>query len=163
MNMKDHRRIERTLLLSLLGVLCGPTAVAGDECLTVAVRERVELPDGSIHDAGRLTLCSGVALSPVTQLLRLSMNGSPIGFVMSRPGRAEAPTHAQPTFLFHRRASGALGLASYQVPDARGSRTYLILPIRSVPGVRRVGMAGTGEARDDVAVASIPARARAGD
>ena len=101
-------------------------AASGPGCLTVAVAEPIELPNGSVYPAGDLSLCIGQPLSPVTALQRVSVGGIPIGILLSNRGMSEGPASAEPSVLFRRVASGRLHLVGYAWPAGTRNRTYLL-------------------------------------
>ncbi len=117
-------------------------AASGPGCVRVAVPEPVELPDGTIHPAGNLSLCIGQALSPVTALQRVSVGGMPVGILLSRRGTSEGKATAEPSVLF-RRLAGRLHLVGYAAPAGATNQTYLLRD----PG------AGARRPRFDVSIA----------
>lgn len=131
----EHRAASRNVRFHLalvaacaLGMLSAGSAFAGDDCLTVAVKERFVLPDGSMHDPAKLTLCTSRDLSPVTRLHVVSLDGKPIGLVRSRMGVSEGPARTAPMVLFRRLDTGALDLVGYAVPDGARDRTFVLQP-----------------------------------
>lgn len=113
--------------IGVLLVLATPIhAASGPGCVRVALEEPVELPDGTIHPAGDLSLCIGAHLSPVTSLQRVSVGGMPVGILLSRRGVSDGPATAQPSVLFNRNAAGQLHLVGYAWPSGATNRTYLL-------------------------------------
>jgi len=117
-----------------LACLATGTAAATRNCVTVSVPDPLQLPDGSIHPAGSLTLCSARSLSPVTQLHQVSVDGIPVGFLLSRMGLSEGPGPAEPLVTFHRDRKGRLLLIGYAWPAGRHSQTYLLKDPRPPSG-----------------------------
>ena len=113
--------------IGVLPVLAAPNhAASGPGCVSVAVAEPVELPDGSVHPAGSLSLCIGAPLSPITALQRVSIGGMPVGILLSRRGVSEGPATAEPSMLFRRDETGRLHLVGYAWPAGETNRTYLL-------------------------------------
>lgn len=127
-------RLPLVLSRGLLGVALGlmlvgtatPIAASAKNCVTVTVLDPLELPDGSIHPAGSLTLCSVRSLSPVAQMHLVSVDGIPVGYLLSRTGVSEGPGPLEPMVTFHRDRKGKLHLVGYAWPAGKRSRTYLL-------------------------------------
>jgi len=84
------------------------------------------LPDGSVHAAGRLTVCAVKALNPVVELQRISVDGLGGGLVMSRRARAEAGADSHALLLFLRAPGTPLDFVGYVFPAGRTSWSYTL-------------------------------------
>jgi len=120
--------VKGLVITGALAVLGTGIALAGDDCLSVRLKAPIMLPDGTIHDASRLTLCTSRDLSPVTRLHVISLNGKAVGLVRSRMGVSEGPARTTPMVMFRRLESGVLDLVGYAVPDGARDRTFVIQP-----------------------------------
>ena len=100
-------------------------------CVSSNVPEAFTLPDGSVHAAGRLTLCTVEALNPVLGLHRMWPDGGGASLVMSRRARAEATADSQPVLLFQCAPGEPLDLVGYVLPDGRKSWSYTLRRSRS--------------------------------
>jgi hypothetical protein len=95
-------------------------------CVIANVPEAFTLPDGGLHPAGRLTLCTDQAFTPVIGLHRLWVDGEGTTLAMSRRARAEENADGQAVLLFHRRPGSPLDLVGYVVPQAGKSWSYML-------------------------------------
>ena len=119
--------IPRFLMITL-GTLTFLTAVGAQEldaCVTARVPEAYVLPDGSEHEAGKLSLCLSETLSPVTGLHRMSVEGHTLGLARSRRSLAESRDVTDPLVLFRRRG-GRLELVGYVVRIDRKTWSYAL-------------------------------------
>ena len=94
-----------------------------DTCVTARVPEAYTLPDGSIHEPGRLSLCLAENLSPVTGLHRVAVEGHTLGLARSHRSLAESRDVTDPLVLFRRR-DGRLELIGYVVRIDRKTWSY---------------------------------------
>jgi hypothetical protein len=94
-------------------------------CVAADVPEAFILPDGSLHPAGRLTLCTVQAFTPVVGLHRVLAEGGSASLVMSRRGRPEANAE-RPEILFRRLPDGSLELIGYVLTNGRKSWSYAL-------------------------------------
>lgn len=126
-------------LFVVLGLAAFASAYAqsSGDCLSVALPDPIALPDGSIHPAGQLTLCTSRVYSPVSAVHALSLDGMPVARLLSRPGISEVPGPNQPTVTFYRDGGGILHLIGYAFRSGNRSRTYLL----DTPSRRAGGMA----------------------
>ena len=111
------------------GMLAGPgvsLAQSTGDCLRVEVSSSIVLPDGSVHPAGTLELCLSRAYSPVAGLHATSVNGVPVGLLLSRRRTSEGPAREEPYVLFQRTPEGRLELLGYSWPDGKAMNTYLM-------------------------------------
>jgi hypothetical protein len=120
--------IHRALVISL--GLFSLVSVAGAQekgtCVIARVPEAYVLPDRSVHDAGRLTLCLDRTLSPVAGLHRVAVEGHTLGLARSRRVEAaESRDITDPLVLFRRHA-GRLELVGYVVRVDRKVWSYAL-------------------------------------
>jgi len=145
MDTRILRRIQ--LLLSVPATLAvalaigGAAAVAGPAgpCLTVDVNAAVLLPDGSVRQAATLSLCLNRDFTPVAGLHEISLDGNPVGLLLSRRVPSETDATAAPFVLFERDGEGRLRLIGYASQRGAQWRTYLLAqprPPRRGPGPR---------------------------
>jgi hypothetical protein len=119
--------IPRFLIITL-GTFNFLTAVGAQEldtCVTAHVPEAYVLPDGSVHDAGKLSLCLSQTLSPVAGLHRLAIEGHTLGLARSRRSLADSRDVTDPLVLFRRRG-GRLELVGYVVRIDRKTWSYAL-------------------------------------
>lgn len=107
---------------------CASAAWAQDRgaCVTANVPEVFALPDGTVHPAGRITLCTEQALNPVTGLHRLQLADGACSLAMSRRSRAEATGDTQPVILFRRTPGEPLELVGFVLPYDHKSWSYAL-------------------------------------
>ena len=127
------RRPQRTsiilavaLTMSLGSAVSESVAQGRGECVTSEVPEPFTLPDGTMHPAGRLTLCGVLALNPVTGVHRVWLDGTGASIVLTRRTRAEAGPNSEPAFLFRRVQGAPLDLVGFVVSDGRQTWTYTL-------------------------------------
>jgi hypothetical protein len=109
--------------------LAASSASAQDRgtCVTAQVPEAFTLPDGSLHVAGKFTLCVHSALNPVAGLHRLSTDAEGTILVKSKRTLAREYADRQPVLLFFRPAPGEpLDLVGYVVPFDRKTWKYTL-------------------------------------
>jgi hypothetical protein len=113
-------------LIALVFAACAPIAFAQERgaCVSSNVPEAFTLPDGSMHAAGRLTLCTVQAFSPVVGLHRMWPEGGGASLVMSRRARAETKPDSRPVLLFNCAPGEPLDLVGYVLSDGRRSWSY---------------------------------------
>ena len=107
--------------------------LAGDrgKCTSAVVEEQVQLPDGSLHPPGTLTLCDSRSYSPVSSIHKTYRNGMPVGMMLSRRGPSEGGAERQPFVMLVRDGNGLLHLYGYAVPSGRHMVTYRMQQPRS--------------------------------
>lgn len=107
---------------------CASTALAQDQgvCVTAHVAEAFTLPDGRVHAAGKITLCSHRLLNPVAGLHRIRVDDDGFKLVVSRRSRPREYSGTSPVMLFRRDSGGVLALIGYSVPFDRGAWTYAL-------------------------------------
>ena len=132
MNVRWQGRLALNLGL-ILAFGTGWASPSGS-CVTVEVAGPIELPDGSVHSASSLTLCMTRVFSPIATLHRVSLDGLPVGLVISRMGMSEGPGSREPMVMFRREATGPLRLVGYAWPRGNRSQTFLLqVPKRRKP------------------------------
>jgi hypothetical protein len=114
------------LVMALAACASASWAQDSGACVTAKVPESFTLPDGTVHAAGRLTLCAVQAFTPVVGLHRVWVDGEGANFVMSRVARAEAKGDSPPVLLFRRVAGSPLELVGYVLPSERQSWSYAL-------------------------------------
>jgi len=108
------------------------SAISARNCVTVALADPFLLPDGSVHQAARLTLCLARSFSPVARFHQVSVDGIPVGVLLSRTGLSEGPGPKEPRVTFRRDSEGRLHLVGYAWPAGRRSLTYLLQDPRTI-------------------------------
>lgn len=123
--------IKRKLGVALIGMialasLTSQPALAGHsgECVSVRVDASFRLPNGLLYPAGALTLCDVRTFSPVSELLRISVDGSSVGLFLSRKRSAESQSMELPEVVFERDREGNLELIGYSVQSSGRSFAY---------------------------------------
>jgi hypothetical protein len=117
------------VVLAVVLAACASVAWASGRraCVTSLVPEEFTLPDGSVHAAGRLTVCAVKALNPVVELQRVSVDGGGGGgLIASRRARAEATGDSRAVLLFLRVPGNPLDFVGYVFPDGRASWSYTL-------------------------------------
>jgi len=130
--------IPRVLVITrgLFNLVSSVAAQERGACVLARVPEAYELPDGSVHEAGRLTLCLTQALSPVAGLHRVAVEGHTLGLARSRRALAESRDITEPLVLFRRHA-GRLELVGYVIRVDRKVWSYALAeepPPQAAPG-----------------------------
>jgi hypothetical protein len=95
-------------------------------CVTAKVPEAFTLPDGSVHAAGRLILCSFKTFSPVVGLHHVWTDGEGASLVRMRRTRSAETAESQPVLLFERAPGTLLDLVGYVLPDGAKSWSYAL-------------------------------------
>jgi hypothetical protein len=114
-------------IFALAFVACASGVVAASGiCISVEVESPIRLPDGTVHEAGGLTLCDDRSLTPVTSLHRTLVNGHPVGLLLGRKARSEGGGELSPVVFFSRDDEGRMELFGYALPARGGSVTYLL-------------------------------------
>jgi len=128
MRGRRHRNlpVRLALILAVGFACCASESWAQDRggCITAKVPEAFTLPDGNEHAAGRLTLCTVQAFTPIAELHSVSVDGRGVGLAMSRRAVPEAYNDSRPTFLFRRAPDGVLNLVGYVVPEGKKAWSY---------------------------------------
>lgn len=130
--MKTLGRLNVTIPLRLTLVIglatCASAAVAQERgtCITAKVPEAYTLLDGTMHPAGRITICSQLMLNPVTGLHRIWAEGEGAAFAMSRRFQPREFSDGRATLLFRRDPGGTLDLVGYVVPFNHRAWSYIL-------------------------------------
>jgi len=127
--MNTHTQTVVTIGLVLLIVAAlsaGAPARAGSRghCTTAILEEPFQTPDGSLHAAGKVTLCESGIFSPVASLHSIFVNGLPVAMSLSRRGQAEDGTDQGAFVMLTRDVAGLLHLAGYARPSGGRLVTY---------------------------------------
>lgn len=96
------------------------------DCVTSNVTRAFTLPDGSLHAAGRLTICTVEAFTPVVGLHRVWADDDGVSFVMSQFVPAEATADSRPVLLFRCVPGKPLDLVGYVTSSGRKSWSYTL-------------------------------------
>ena len=99
-------------------------AAPAGTCVSAKIPAPFWLPDGELHPAGTLTLCSVREFSPVANLHRISVDGRPVGVFLSQKRQAEGKGAVAPEVVFERDRAGNLKLLGYSVPERGRSIAY---------------------------------------
>jgi hypothetical protein len=107
---------------------CATTALAQDTgaCISATVPEAFTLPDGSVHAAGRITLCTHQVLNPSAGLHTVSVDGDGASLVMSKRSRPNEFDGDHAAVLFRRVPGEPLELVGYVVPFGRKAWSYTL-------------------------------------
>ena len=81
MSLSEGKRAA-ALILTLVAV-AGSASASTQVCSTAEVEEPFQLPDGSLHDAGTLTICLDRESSPVSFLHHAYVDRVPVGMMNS--------------------------------------------------------------------------------
>jgi len=95
-------------------------------CVTAHVPEAFTLPDGTVHSAGRLVVCSFKTFSPVVGLHRVWTDGEGASLVRIRRTRSAETAESRPVVLFQRAPGTLLDLVGYVLPDGGKSWSYAL-------------------------------------
>jgi len=91
----------------------GAAGAAKGVCVSAEIEESFRLPDGSVHPAGRLSLCHHSDYSPVASFHRSKVDGMTVSMHLSRRGESELGDSDSPFIMFSREADGTLLLLGY--------------------------------------------------
>jgi len=122
-------------ILSVLGIvafalLATPQAEANrGRCATADAPWPIILPDGAVHEGGRLKICLSLTLNPVTGLHEIQIGKYSIGRYMSRIGDSEGQVSDSPVLVFLRNLSGQHRLIGYAWPNGDSMRTYRLFDL----------------------------------
>jgi hypothetical protein len=121
------------LLFAVTLILLPGSAMAGDRgrCHSAVVEESFQLPDGSVHPPGKVTVCATHKYSPVAHLNAIHVDGMAIGLLKTRRGISEDMTTEAPFFMMLRDGQGQLHLAGYVTPSRNGMVTYELMDVRA--------------------------------
>ena len=96
------------------------SARADGSCIAARVADHVVLPDGSVHEAGIVTICPEIKLSPAVRLCSIAVNGKTMGVWMNRVSEGGRFVTDDGRVTMRRLANGHLALADYYWPGADG-------------------------------------------
>lgn len=113
------------LAVALLSSGVAHSASSG-KCASADVGEVMILPDGSVHQPGRLTLCDSLAYSPVSTLHKTFIDGMPVGMHISHRQKSEGDGDSDPEMMFLRDTDGRLHLLGYALPSGVEKITFLL-------------------------------------
>jgi hypothetical protein len=135
-----------TLAIPLAITVATDSRAAGrGQCTSAHVGEELQLPDGSVHPPGRITLCVRQRYSPVSSLHTVHVDGMPVALLASRRGRGEGESVESPFFILLRDGRGRLHLAGYATPARDRMVTYELVDLRPARHARTVaGLAPGG-------------------
>ena len=119
-------------LVAGMAVATPAWSASSGTCVTVRLNDPFRLPDGIIRPAGELTLCDSEALSPVSELHSIRVNGVSVGLFESRRLRPEAGALQAPQVVFEKDAVGTLSLVGYIVPSSGHNLSFRMKPLNNV-------------------------------
>jgi hypothetical protein len=104
-----------------------PGHASNKTCASADIEEPFALPDGSVHPAGKLTLCHSHEHSPVKTMHRVLVDRHPVGLFSSERQLVAAAAEPTPYYLiFERRAGSTLRLAGYGKPSGGKTEMHLL-------------------------------------
>jgi len=113
--------------LSVLVLVSPPTLATGDGCTSADVDEPFTLPDGSVHPAGKVTLCHSHEHSPVKSMHRVLVDRHPVGMFSSERRIVADESHPSPYYLiFERRSGSTLRLTGYGRPSGAHIEMHML-------------------------------------
>jgi len=129
--MRGHGFSRRSFLGAAIFIglaACATTALAQDTgaCISATVPEAFTLPDGSLHAAGRITLCTHQVLNPSVGLHRVWVDGDGASLVMSKRSRPNEFDGDHAAVLFRRVPGEPLNLVGYVVPYGHKAWSYTL-------------------------------------
>jgi len=130
--MRRLGRLNMTIPLRMMlaiGLAASASATLAQDrgtCVTAKVPEAFTLPDGTLHAAGRITLCTHRVLNPVAGLHRIWADGEGALLVMSRRFQPDEFANDRSILLFRRAPDGALDLVGYVVPFNHKAWSYVL-------------------------------------
>jgi len=124
-----------------LFLLMAGAAAAQSPCLTVHTDDPVVFPNGSVQPAGTLTICDWKAFTPVEQIHRTYVNGTPVQLLRGRRSKNERDAAAPDEIYFHRSHEGWLELVGYARTYRGRSLTVDFRPKRESSPVNRLARA----------------------
>ncbi len=118
------KAVGRLIVIGLtLALLTTSSFGAARVCATADVPEEFVLPDGSEHEAGKLTVCVDPARTAVQSVHTTYVNRMPVGAFTSRRDVKVASGDGQYMMLFDRHRDNKLHLSGFTLN--RGSRAEL--------------------------------------
>jgi hypothetical protein len=132
--MRRHRRLGSAAIVVRLLVF-GVGAAHGEEladCYRATIPAPMVLPDGSLHPAGELRICTTRRLSPVEWLHVTYVGGGAVGAFRGRDTVIERGVEPrEPEFVFLRGFDGSLRLFGFTTSTPRGARLHKLIPVAS--------------------------------
>jgi hypothetical protein len=129
----ENRRARSLILLALgVAVVFGLSPAMGQErgrCATTELPGHLILPDGKIHEAGKIKICFEGWLWPGTGRHAIHVNGQFWGYLMSRSGRTESEEQLAetPLLVFTTRSDfDHVRLIGYAWPTRDGMQTHVL-------------------------------------
>jgi hypothetical protein len=117
---RQVRRVVFGVMTAAALILCATPARADKGCIAARVDDQVVLPDGSLHEAGVVTICPETRLSPSVRLCSIAVNGRTAGIWMNRVSEGGRFVADGGTVALRRLANGHLALADYYWPGRDG-------------------------------------------
>lgn len=139
---------EKKLLIGLVLVLLAAMPAAAQQagsCVSAEVPWQMEMPDGSIHEPGQVSLCYVREFSPVSGLHALKVDGMPLGMFQSTVARSEEQASIHPVLVLKSDGEGHVRLVAYAWPTERSMDVYWFR--------------GKGQKQRDVRAAAVPLQA----
>jgi hypothetical protein len=130
--MRGHRNCKNRIPLAVMlafGFGAFATAAWAQDsgtCVSANVPETFTLPDGSVHAAGRITLCTHQVMNPSVGLHRVWVDGDGASLVMSRRSRPNEFDGDRAVLLFRRVPGEPLNLVGYVVPFGHKAWSYTL-------------------------------------
>ncbi len=109
------RKIWIGVFLLLLAVSPAWSQV-GRNCISADIPWQMEMPDGSVHEPGQVTLCYVREYNPVSALYALKVDGMPLGIFQSTVARSEEQTSSHPILILKTDGNGHVRLVAYAWP-----------------------------------------------
>ena len=150
--MKSHvlqkkSRIEQALggapiVLVLVLLAVSPVcSQPGGSCVSAEVPWQMEMPDGSIHDPGQVTLCYLRQYNPVAGLHALKVDGMPLGTFQSTVAYSEEQASIHPILVFKSDGADHVRLVAYAWPTEESMELYwLHQPGQNLGQVRQASL-----------------------
>jgi hypothetical protein len=101
----------------------------------------MEMPDGSVHDPGQVSLCYVRQYNPVSGLHSLRVDGMPLGTFQSTVARSEEQESIYPILVFKSDGADHVRLVAYAWPTEKAMEVYwLHRPGQSLGQVRQASL-----------------------
>ena len=128
------RTVSASILMFAVTLILLPGTVSARDrgrCHSAVIDESFQLPDGSVHPPGKVTVCATFKYSPVAHLNAIHVDGMAVGLLKTRRGLSEDVTAEAPFFMMLRDGQGQLHLAGYATPSRNGMVTYELMDFRA--------------------------------
>jgi len=96
----------------------------GGNCVSAEIPWQMEMPDGSIHDPGKVSLCYVREYNPVSGLHSLQVDGMPLGMIQSTMARSEEQASIHPILVLKSDGQGHVRLVAYAWPTEQSMEVY---------------------------------------